>query len=250
MPRVADRVLAPQSNDDFLPRFRASIDPEWIEEALVATGTATIRRRRLPAEQVIWLVLGMGIMRDQPLTEIVAAMDLALPGKRGVRVAPSTIVQARERLGDDPIRWLFERTAPTWAHASARRLAWRGLALYGADGTTLRVPDSEENRAHFGSQKGRWDGISGYPLARMVTPDGVEVAPPRRCGVRAARDRRGQLRRRLVEAPARAVCDPARPGLLERENASGNRAHGWPTALVDASQDRIELEAAQAHRTR
>ena len=91
MPRVADRVLAPQSNDDFLPRFRASIDPEWIEEALVATGTATIRRRRLPAEQVIWLVLGMGIMRDQPLTEIVAAMDLALPGKRGVRVAPSTI---------------------------------------------------------------------------------------------------------------------------------------------------------------
>jgi hypothetical protein len=169
MPRVADRVLAPQSNDDFLPRFRASIDPEWIEEALVATGTATIRRRRLPAEQVIWLVLGMGIMRDQPLTEIVAAMDLALPGKRGVRVAPSTIVQARERLGDDPIRWLFERTAPTWAHASARRLAWRGLALYGADGTTLRVPDSEENRAHFGSQKGRWDGISGYPLARMVT---------------------------------------------------------------------------------
>ena len=103
MPRVADRVLAPQSDDDFLPRFRASIDPEWIEEALVATGTATIRRRRLPAEQVIWLVLGMGIMRDQPLTEIVAAMDLALPGKRGVRVAPSTIVQARERLGDDPL---------------------------------------------------------------------------------------------------------------------------------------------------
>ncbi len=169
MPRVADRVLTPQPHDDFLPRFRASIDPEWIDEALAATGTATIRRRRLPAEQVIWLVLGMGIMRDEPLTEIVAAMDLALPGRRGIRVAPSTIVQARERLGEDPIRWLFERTAPTWAHASARRLAWRGLALYGADGTTLRVPDSEENRTHFGGQKGRWNGTSGYPLAKLVT---------------------------------------------------------------------------------
>jgi hypothetical protein len=169
MTRMADRVLEPKPSSDFLPRFRASIDPDWVDEALAATGTATVRKRRLPAEQVLWLVVGMGVMRDKPLTEIVAEMDLALPGSRGVRVAPSAIVQARERLGDDPIRWLFERTGPTWAHASARRLAWRGLALYGADGTTLRVPDSEENREHFGSQKCRWDGFSGYPLARLVT---------------------------------------------------------------------------------
>jgi len=169
MPRVADRVLKPPATDDFLPRFRASIDPEWIEAALAASGTATIRKRRLPAEQVIWLVIGMCIMRDEPLTEICAAMDLALPGPRGVRVAPSSIVQARDRLGDDAIRWLFERTATEWAHASARRHAWRGLALYGADGTTLRVPDSTDNREHFGGQKGRWNGTSGYPLARLVT---------------------------------------------------------------------------------
>jgi hypothetical protein len=169
MARVADRILSPDAADDFLPRFRASIDPDWVEEALEATGTATIRRRRLPAEQVLWLVVGMCIMRDEPLTEICAAMDLALPGPRGVRVAPSSIVQARERLGGDPVRWLFERTAKEWAHASARQHAWRGLALYGADGTTLRVPDSAENREHFGGQKGRWDGTSGYPLARLVT---------------------------------------------------------------------------------
>jgi len=169
MPRVAERMLRPKPSDDFLPKFRASIDPDWIETALTATGTATIRRRRLPAEQVLWLVVGMGIMRDQPLTEIVATMDLALPGGRGVRVAPSAIVQARNRLGDDPVRWLFERTAAEWAHASARRLAWRRLAVYGADGTTLRVPDSTENREHFGGQKCRGDSVSGYPLARLVT---------------------------------------------------------------------------------
>ena len=68
-----------------------------------------------------------------------ATLDLALPGSRGVRVAPSSIVQARDRLGDEPLRWLFERTAETWAHQSARRHAWRGLAVYGADGTTVRV---------------------------------------------------------------------------------------------------------------
>lgn len=168
MGRIADRVLTPPSGE-LLPKFVASLDPDWIDEALAATGTATIRRRRLPAEQVIWLVIGMCLFRDQSMKELVATLDLALPGTRGVRVAPSSIVQARDRLGDEPVRWLFERTAETWAHQSARRHAWRGLAVYGADGTTVRVPDSSENRATFGGQKTRWDSTSGYPLVRLVT---------------------------------------------------------------------------------
>ncbi|MEW5928160.1 MAG: transposase domain-containing protein [Gemmatimonadota bacterium] len=32
---------------------------------LHATGTATPRKRRLPAEQVIWLGLGMALYRDR-----------------------------------------------------------------------------------------------------------------------------------------------------------------------------------------
>ncbi len=168
MARVADRVVVPPSID-LVPKFVASLDPEWIEEALAATGNATIRRRRLPAEQVVWLVIGMCLFRDLSMRELVATLDLALPGSRGIRVAPSSIVQARERLGDEPLRWLFERAASTWAHRSARAHEWRGLALYGADGTTVRVPDSDENRAHFGGQIARWDSTSGYPLVRMVT---------------------------------------------------------------------------------
>jgi hypothetical protein len=168
MGRIADRVLTPPSGE-LLPKFVASLDPEWIEDALAATGTATIRRRRLPAEQVVWLVIGMCLFRDQSMSELVATLDLALPGSRGVRVAPSSIVQARERLGDEPLRWLFDRTAETWAHQSARRHQWRGLALYGADGTTVRVPDSPENRERFGGQKTRWDSTSGYPLVRLVS---------------------------------------------------------------------------------
>jgi hypothetical protein len=168
MPRVADRMVESPSGE-LLPKFVASLDPEWIEEALAATGTATIRRRRLPAEQVVWLVIGMCLFRDLSMRELVATLDLALPGSRGIRVAPSSIVQARERLGDEPLRWLFERTGTAWAHASARAHAWRGLALYGADGTTIRVPDSPENREHFGDQPSRWDSTSGYPMARLVT---------------------------------------------------------------------------------
>lgn len=168
MPRFADRVVEPPSLE-LLPKFVANLDPDWIDEALAATGTATIRRRRLPAEQVVWLVIGMCLFRDLSMRELVATLNLALPGGRGERVAPSSIVQARDRLGDEPLRWLFERLASTWAHASARTHAWRGLAVYGVDGTTLRVPDSDENRQHFGGHPARWDSTSGYPLARMVT---------------------------------------------------------------------------------
>ena len=144
MARFSDRVLAAPS-EDFLPKFVASLDPDWIEQALTATGTATIRRRRLPAEQVVWLVIGMCIFRDLSMKELVATMDLALPGSRGIRVAPSSIVQARERLGDEPLRWLFERTGATWAHASARAHDWRGwrstapMGLQSASPTRRRI---------------------------------------------------------------------------------------------------------------
>jgi Transposase DDE domain len=45
----------------------------------------------------------------------------------------------------------------------------RGVAsVYGLDGTTVRVPDSPENRDHFGALSSA-RGIGGYPLARIVT---------------------------------------------------------------------------------
>lgn len=147
--------------------IRRHLDPAWIEQALEATGTATLRRRRLPAEQVVWLVIGMALYRDRPIHDLVARLDLVLPGSDSV-MAPSAVVEARARLGADPMEWLFEKSAGKWAHASARKNAWRGLALYGVDGSTLRVADSPENRAHFGGSSGT-RGESGYPLVRIAT---------------------------------------------------------------------------------
>lgn len=168
----------PESFDD----FRRHIDPAWIVEALDATGTATIRRRRLPADQVVWIVLGMALLRDRSIVEVVDRLDIALPGsasqcsrlRRSARgysavVSGAAIVKARDRLGDEPMGWLFGKSARSWAHGSADRHRWRGLAIYGVDGTTLRVPDSDENREHFGLAKGGARGPSAYPMVRLVT---------------------------------------------------------------------------------
>jgi len=151
-----------------LKRFQRFIDPVWIDEALEATGTATVRRRRLPADQVVWMVLGMALLRDDAIERVVDCLDLALPGRDGV-VAKSAIAQARQRLGDEPMAYLFAATAAAWADKSADRHRWRGLALYGADGTTLRVADTAENREAFGGQNAGPDkGESGYPMVRIL----------------------------------------------------------------------------------
>jgi hypothetical protein len=148
-----------------LQGFRKHISPEWIDEALNATGTATVRRRRLPSEQVIWVVLGMGLFRDRPLEDVVSKLDLALPGSG--TIAKSSVTQARERVGSEPVRWLFEHCSKKWAHDSAKAQLWRGLRLYGIDGSYVRVPNTVENRETFGGHNPR--GIeSGYPMARIV----------------------------------------------------------------------------------
>lgn len=157
----------PQPED--LTQFRKDIDPEWIEAALQASGTATIRKRRLPAVQVIWLVIGMALFRNRGIAAVASSLDLVLPSVGGkATAARSSVSDARDRLGEEPVAWLFVRCAEQWARESANRDRWRGLALYGVDGTTLRVADTDENREHFGLASGGKRGNSGYPLVRLV----------------------------------------------------------------------------------
>ena len=65
------------------PQLVKHLEPAWIEEALQATGTATIRHRRLPADRTMWLVLGMAVMRDWPITQVAQQLEVALPGPDG-----------------------------------------------------------------------------------------------------------------------------------------------------------------------
>jgi hypothetical protein len=151
--------------------FADSLDRHWIEAALAATGSATVRRRKLPAEQVVWIVIGMALFRDRSIQEVVHHLDLVLPGRaptaRRASATSSAVVQARDRLGVAPLATLFEQTAARWAGASAEAHRWRGLAIYGVDGSALRVPDTPENEAAFG-RPGSSRGPAAYPQLRLV----------------------------------------------------------------------------------
>jgi hypothetical protein len=161
--KTVSAFTEPQQFED----IRKHVDPGWVLEALKATGTATVRKRRLPAEQVVWLVIGMAMFRKWPIHDLVGKLNLVLPGA-SPSVVPSTVAEARARVGADPLERIFEMTGAKWGHESARKHAWRDLALYGVDGSTLRAADSEENRAHFGGPSGQ-RGESGYPLIRVAS---------------------------------------------------------------------------------
>ncbi len=135
-----------------LDRLAEHLPQAWIESALSATGTASIRRRRLPAEQVVWLVIALALYRHQSMPEVLATLDLALPCPATPAVSKSAVTQARQRLGSKPLASLFSQTARAWCAQDTERHTWKGLSLWAMDGTTFRAPDSAENRAHFGAQ--------------------------------------------------------------------------------------------------
>ena len=98
------------------------LSPELIEQCLQASGTVTLRKRRLPLEMMVWSVVGMALYRHIPMGQIVNQLDILLPGKRPF-VAPSAVVQARQRLGEEPVRRVFEQTQALW-HAATPHLPY------------------------------------------------------------------------------------------------------------------------------
>jgi len=148
-----------------------SLDIDWVRRALDATGTATVRHRKLRAEFVVWLVIGMVMLRDRSIDAVLHHLDLVLPDLRGSQtrreLAHGAVVEVRDRLGSGALALLFFETAARWAGEAAQALRWRGLAVYGVDGTTMLTPDTTANEQAFGRPRsGSSDGA--YPQLRLL----------------------------------------------------------------------------------
>ncbi|WP_255576083.1 transposase domain-containing protein [Comamonas sp. Y33R10-2] len=145
------------------------IDPQWISAVLASTGKASVRKRKLPAEQVVWLVIALALYRHQSIAQVVADLDLVLPDEVNPYIANSALTQARQKLGGEPLEQLFGMCASCWDDRHQQGHSWRGLACYAIDGSTLRTPDTQNNRAHFGCQEYSSGVLSSYPQLRLLT---------------------------------------------------------------------------------
>ena len=141
------------------------ISPELITTLLAEEDVATLRRRRMPMERLVWAIIGMAIFRHVPMTQLVNQLDILLPGDRPF-VAPSAFLQARQKLGDKSIERLFHETASLW-HQQANHPGWAGLQLLAVDGVMWRTPDTPDNAAAF-AKPGTQHGETAYPQVRML----------------------------------------------------------------------------------
>jgi hypothetical protein len=222
-------------------RFASTLDPAWVEEALVATGKASLRRRKLPADRALWVVLGMCLFVDRSIEDVVRSLDLQMPGTKPV--AASALPQARYRLGPEPLEWLFQRVADAWASPPGSA-NYKGLRLFGIDGTHLRVPDSDANYEHFGKPFSR-DGDSGYPQLRLAAL--MNLGTRLLCSARFGPYNDGEVvlgRELFTEVPDDSLLLLDR-GFFDTAAFAAHRSHGSNRHLLVRLKRNVRVDAVE-----
>jgi len=148
-----------------LDQLSSLIDPQWIDQALSSTGKASIRRRKLPAEHVVWLVIGLALFRNQAIGDVVRQLNLTRHGQ--AMSVPSAAVAGRQRLGDEPMEALFRQLAQAWTSSVEDAQCVWGLRLLAVDGVVWSTPDTPENRQALGGSSNQ-HGVTGWPQIRAV----------------------------------------------------------------------------------
>ena len=152
-----------------LSTFTENVPLEWVASALELSASAGIGRRRPPSDQVLWLVLGMALFRDEPVHEVARRLSICARGLASQDLlAGSGVNQARQRLGADPVEALFQKTGAQWGCERYEGDDWDGLQVFSVDGALLRTADTRELREHFGSGNTGTERQTPFPMMRLV----------------------------------------------------------------------------------
>jgi len=145
-----------------------------VEQVVAAAAPApsqSERRRLMSLPLVARLVMAMTLLPHASYVEALAQLVgilPRLPWLHAWRIPESTVVTAwRRRLGVAPMRALFARVAGHIVTAAEPGALWHGLWVCTLDGCQVKVPDSPENRAAFGSS-GTADDCASFPMVRVV----------------------------------------------------------------------------------
>ena len=160
---------APELEGSFAA-FSKEIPNEWLKDAFQLTNTVTVRRRKLLPEDVIRLIIGMSLMRGGSIQSVANRLILNSKELDNAKLAArSSLSNARQKLGYEPVEWLFNQSAQHWDTQAHEQSQWFGLNLYAIDGTMFRTEDTPECREHFGSANTSTNKQSGYPVLRMTS---------------------------------------------------------------------------------
>jgi len=126
-----------------------------IEDVLTETGRREQRSRLLPAHVMVRFCQAMCLFFDDDYEEVMRKLvgsPKSMSSWRDEWTVPSTsaITQARQRLGADPMRALFEKTAVPVARRGTKGACLGSRRLMAIDGFMVEVPDTGTNAGEFG----------------------------------------------------------------------------------------------------
>jgi Insertion element 4 transposase N-terminal/Transposase DDE domain len=130
-----------------------------------AEGVRERKKRSLPSVLIVYLNLALWLFPDQGMGQCLRELAAGLPQlarepARWRNAASTSISKARERVGPGVMRQIFCHLA---GPLGGQKDLWRGRRVCAVDGTTVKVPDSEENAACFGGPMS-----SPFPLLRLL----------------------------------------------------------------------------------
>lgn len=194
--------LEPRSQVPTVEALATVLPPQRIREAVERFGRASQRVRALPAELTAWVVVLLGLFRRLSYEGLLATLAeggwRSAPWSGGEPPTTSALSRARDRLGVEPMEWLFARSAIEWLASLPGRFVG-SFRVFAVDGASYLVPDSAANREHFGAPAST-RGRTGYPQMRVVALVDVFTRV-------VAAFRRGPFREGEITLARRLLCD-------------------------------------------
>lgn len=148
------------------------IHRDIIDDVIRESGKREVRSRLLPAHVVVYYALALNLFFGEAYEEVMRQLvnGLRFLGNwRDRWRVPSTsaISQARTRLGEAPLKLLFQRIAVPMARPGTRGAWFHGLRLMAIDGLVLDIPATPDNDEAFG-RSGNDTATSPFPQVRVV----------------------------------------------------------------------------------
>jgi hypothetical protein len=146
---------------------------DLVDDVLAATGRREQRSRLLPARVMVYYLLVLCLFFDDAYEEVLRKLVNGLRYLGTWRddwhvPTDGAISQARKRLGEPPLKVLFDRVAQPLAVPGTKGAWFHGWRVMAVDGVILDVPDTERNRAGFGKPQHSKGGESPFPQVRIV----------------------------------------------------------------------------------
>jgi hypothetical protein len=178
---------------------------ELVDEVILSQGRKEQRKNKLPARVVVYSVMALALFYGDGYEEVMRKLAEGLKymgtwqAEWEVPTA-SGLCHARQRLGPEVMRELYERVSVPCAMRSTKGAWLAGRRLMAIDGFGMEAPDSEANAAYFGyaGKKGR----SAFPFVRMTAL--AECGTHAIVAAEIARDGEGEetLARRILSGGA------------------------------------------------